>query len=224
MDKKNIIIIVLTVLIIIASTVLIVKIIDKEKPDTVIERNDKYNVFDLSECESKACEKKFSFLGNDLVVQKENAGGFKIIFNDYEIYASASIPYIGNAIYTFQDDVLFPIKDEDKNIKIMKYSIGKYEAEQLSLEQDDAWYVKSISSKDNVLTINTSKFIREDTMEYTQAFIDIKSCNEFSEFSGRDVEKVFEVVYKDGAFSKPKEVSSKKLSEISKYSSLCATN
>ena len=223
MDKDKIIIIVLSVLVAIMASILCIKSIkvleDKKGKNSVSVQ--KYNIYDLEECLTDNCDKKFRFLDNEIEVIKSSDGSYKILYNDYELFASADKPYLGNTLFTYEDSIIFTTRDEKNNLKIMKYSPGNFEAEEI--EFDKYWFIKEVNSKDNVMTVKASRFINNLSLAdvKNETFVDISECLDYKEFEETEVEGTFEIVYKDGAFSKPNEISKKKLNEFGKYSSLC---
>lgn len=222
MDKKNIIIVIECVVLIIVSAILINKI-TKDEPEVEV-ANSQYSVFDMSECEKGSCEKEFKFNDNTININKESAGNFEIKYNDYVIFASAKTPYIGSKFYTFDDTVLFEVKDENGNITLKKYTIGEYEATNYELgEENKLWFIKSTSSKDNKMTIVTSRLVTDTSFmdADNEAVTDMVTCMNYREFDDRDAEQTFTFEYADGKFTEPKSTGVKKLNELSKYSSLC---
>ena len=224
MDKKNIIIIILSILLVIASGVLIVKIYNRYADDkNIIISNGDYNVFPLENCVKGKCDKTFLFSDNEIKIHKESSGSYEITYNDYVIYASADKPFLGDAIYTFEDSLLFSVQDEDGNLKIMKYQMGNFEAEEISIGVDDYWYIKSISAEDDTITIQGSRFLKDNQFLDIQneATVEINECHLFQEFSEREAEAVYQIRYKDGAFQNAELISTSLLGDNKKYSSLC---
>ena len=223
MDKKNIIIVIECILLIIVSSILFAKINCEDTEDLVI-GNDNFNVFDVSECEKGACNKEFRFNDNVLVIDKESDGKFDVIFNDYIVYTSLGTPYIGSKIFTFDSSIVFEIKDKNGNITLKEYTIGDFEASNVDFGDDlNFWYIKSVSVNNNTFTLNVSRLVNEDTFLdiNNEVETDMKTCDHFKEFEARDAEQTFTVEYKDGKFGIPEGSNTKKLNELTKYSSLC---
>ena len=218
--KKDIIIIVLCILILILASILVTKIVVKNQ--TVV-LNEKYNVLNLEKCVNKACNKSFEFNDNELTVKKNGDSSYEITYNDYVIFASADKPYIGDAIYTYEDSLLFPVKDENGNIRLMQYQMGNFSSEEIHFGEDDFWYVKKVDSKENEMTVEVSRFFQKNTFVDmpNEAFVEIDACNLYQEFQDRDASMTYVIRYQDGKFSEPKLKSTKKLNEFSDYSSLC---
>lgn len=226
MDKKNIIIIVLSILLVIASTILVIKITKNNSSETkkedVIVKNENINSFEITGCD-KECDKVFRFNDNTLNIVKTSEGNYDILFNDYAVFSSAKTPYLGNHIYTFDDTILIETKDEYGTIKLMKYTLGDFNAKEYNTLEDEFWYIKSTSLKDNKITLNVSRFSKEYTFAdiNNKVLVDLKECLDFKEFSERDAEKELEVSYDNQTFSKPKVLSTKKLNEIAQYQGMC---
>ena len=218
--KKNVIIIILGILVLILASVLVTKIASKNQ--TVV-MNEKYNVLNLEKCVNKACNKSFKFNDNELTVKKNGDTSYEITYNDYVIFASADKPYIGDAIYTYEDSLLFPVKDENGNIKLMQYQMGNFTSEEIHFGEDDFWYGKKVESKENEMTIEVSRFSKKNTFVDmpNEAFVKIDACNLYQEFQDRDASMTYVIRYQDGKFTEPELKSTKKLKEFSEYSSLC---
>ena len=221
MDKKNVVIIILSFLLALACLLLGILLVNKK--NNHIELNGKYNVLDLTKCVNRACDKTFYFNDNELNIKKYSNKSYTMTYNDYVIFASEDKPFLGDAIYTYEDSLLFPVKNEDGNIRLMQYQMGNFTSEEIHFGEDDFWYVKSVDSKENEMTVEVSRFFKDNTFVDmpNEAFVEIDACNLYQEFQDRDASMTYVIRYQDGKFSEPELKSTKKLNEFSDYSSLC---
>ena len=221
MDKKNKIIIVLSVLLALACLIFVLLLMNKKNNNITL--NNTYNVLNIEKCEKGACNKTFHFNDNDLNIKKYNNESYTITYNDYVVFASEDKPFIGKAIYTFEDSLLFPVKDENGNIKLMQYQMGNFTSEEIHFGEDDFWYIKKVDSKENEMMVEVSRFFQKNIFidMPNEAFVKIDACNLYQEFEDRDASMTYVIRYQDGKFTEPELKSTKKLKEFSEYSSLC---
>ena len=156
-------------------------------------------------------------------MKKRSDGGYEINYNDFVIFASADKPYIGDKIFTFEDSLLFTVKDDEGNLKLMMYTPGSFTSEKIIVGDDDYWYIKSVDSKDNKLIIKVSRFVRGDEFIEieNEAPVEINECHFYEQFRDREAERKYEIEYSNGKFNEVKLVSTSKLSKLKKYSALC---
>ena len=215
---KDLIIKIEALLIVLCSIVLVILIINRNKTEEVTSR---FNSFDVSSCKKSTCNLEFKFNGNIINAIKESNGGEKVLYNNLVIFSSADYPALEDKIYTFDDSLLFVVKQYDGIKRLLKYHLGNNEVSEIKFEED--WYLDNIKVNEGNIKIDLTRFKEEDVLydKINNEEVKIDNCEVYEEFKDRDAFQLFEMNYEDNKFSEPKFIEKKILENYKTYSSLC---
>ena len=148
---------------------------------------------------------------------------YQVRYNKKLVASFNEMPSLGETIYTFDDLILYTSKYSDYSMVVNVYNPKNKKTDTIKVTDEFQWYTNELKVEDNKITIYISRF--DDPLYFidveNQIPVVMDNCENYKNYAEKEAAKVFEITYKDGSFSKAKEVRTELLKDYKDYHTLC---